>query len=159
MRAILKTKSSHPLAKLDHFLRQLPTRYEYAVEVRNPAVLGPAYHAILAAHRVSHVYNYLYAMPSLEEQHRKLGSAFTAPFMLMRLLTPRDKKYHDAVKAYEPYDKLIRPLPDMRQQTGKLVKQAIGEHRRAYVLVNNRSERNAPLTIQALTDTFLEAPR
>jgi hypothetical protein len=101
---------------------------------------------------VSHVYNYLYAMPSLEEQHRKLGSAFTAPFVLLRLLTPRNKKYHDAVKAYEPYDKLVHPLPDMREQTVKLVKQAIGERRRAYVLVNNRSEGNAPLTVQALSD-------
>ena len=47
----------------------------------------------------------------------------------------------------------------MRNQTVKLVQQAIGERRRAYVLVNNRSEGNAPLTIQALTDHLLEAPR
>lgn len=91
------------------------------MEVRNPAVLGPAYYAVLAAQRVSHVYNYLYAIPSLEEQHSKLDSAFAAPFVLLRLLTPRDKKYHDVVKAYEPYDKLVRPLPDMREQTVKLV--------------------------------------
>lgn len=51
------------LEKLDHFLRQLPTRYEYAVEVRNPAIVGLEYHAILAAHGVSHVYNHPYAMP------------------------------------------------------------------------------------------------
>ena len=57
---------------------------------------------------MSHVYNYLHAMPSPEEQHSKLDSVFTAPFVLLRLLTPRDKKYHDAVKAYEPYDKLVR---------------------------------------------------
>jgi hypothetical protein len=56
-------------------------------------------------------------MPSLEDQHNTLGSSFTAPFVLFRLLTPRDKKYHDAVKAYEPYDKLVQPLPDMRDQT------------------------------------------
>ena len=145
------------LEKLDHFLRLLPSRYEYAVEVRNTAILGPAYHAILAANRVSHVYNYLYAMPSLEEQHSKLDATFTAPFILLRLLTPRDKKYHDAVKAYEPYDKLVRPLPDMRDQTVKLVRQAVGERRRAYVLVNNRSEGNAPLTVQALADQLIPA--
>ena len=70
--------------------------------------------------------------------------------MVLRLLTPRDKKYHDAVKAYEPYDKLVHPLPDMRQQTEKLVEQAIAEQRRAYVLVNNRTEGNAPQTTKAL---------
>jgi hypothetical protein len=68
----------------------------------------------------------------------------------LRLLTPRDKKYHEAVKAYEPYDKLVRPLPDMREATVALVTQADGEHRRAYVLVNNRSEGHAPGTVKAL---------
>lgn len=101
---------------------------------------------------MSHVYHYLYAMPSFDQQHEKLNYQFTAPFVLFRLLTPRDKKYHDAVKAYEPYDKLVRPLPDMREQTVRLVKAAIGERRRAYVLTNNRSEGNAPATIRALAD-------
>jgi uncharacterized protein YecE (DUF72 family) len=138
------------LPRLDKFLAELPKRYEYAVEVRNPAVLVSEYRAILADHGVTHVYNHLYAVPSLEDQHEKMSATFTAPFVLFRLLTPRDKKYHDAVKAYEPYDKLVHPLPDMRQQTVKLVKQAIQEHRRAYVLVNNRSEGNAPQTTKAL---------
>jgi hypothetical protein len=30
----------------------------------------------------------------------------------------------------------------------------VGENRRAYVLVNNRSEGNAPLTVQALVNSF-----
>ena len=94
------------LSRLDAFLSRLPKRYEYAVEVRNPAVIGPEYRAILQAHRVSHIYNYLYAMPTLDQQHEKLEYQFTAQCVLFRLLTPRDKKYHDAVKAYERYDKL-----------------------------------------------------
>jgi uncharacterized protein YecE (DUF72 family) len=40
----------------------------------------------------------------------------------------------------------------MDAQTVDLVKKAMGQKVRAYVLVNNRSEGNAPLTIQALTD-------
>jgi len=35
-----------------------------------------------------------------------------------------------------------------------LVRQAVSEGRRAYVLVNNRAEGNAPLTVQALVDTM-----
>ena len=136
--------------RLDQFLGELPKRYEYAVEIRNPGILSPEYQAILAKHGVSHIYNHLYAMPSLEDQHNRLGSGFTASFVLFRLLTPRDKKYHDAVKAYEPYDKLVQPLPDMRNETVRLVKQAVEEHRRAYILVNNRSEGNAPETTKAL---------
>lgn len=88
------------LPKLDAFLGRLPSRYKYAVEVRNPAVIGTEYRRILEAHGVSHVYNHLYAMPTLVQQHEKLEQRFTASFVLLRLLTPRDKPYHEAVKAY-----------------------------------------------------------
>jgi uncharacterized protein YecE (DUF72 family) len=40
----------------------------------------------------------------------------------------------------------------MRRKTVRLVRQAFSEGRHAYVLVNNRSEGNAPLTVQALSD-------
>ena len=40
----------------------------------------------------------------------------------------------------------------MRRETVHLVRQAVSEGRRAYVLVNNRSEGNAPLTVQALAE-------
>ena len=35
------------LQQLHRFLSRLPTGFEYAVEIRNPAVLGPEYHSIL----------------------------------------------------------------------------------------------------------------
>ena len=40
----------------------------------------------------------------------------------------------------------------MRADTIALVKQAVAQQRTAYVLVNNRSEGSAPLTVQALVD-------
>ena len=61
----------------------MPKAYEYAVEVRNPAVLGPEYREILHEHSVGHVYHYLYAMSSLDQQHEKLKYQFTAPFVLL----------------------------------------------------------------------------
>lgn len=144
------------LPKLDAFLNQLPSRYQYAVEVRNPAVLGADYRAILKAHGVSHIYHYLHAMPTMEQQHEKLAGELTAPFTLLRLLTPRDKKYHDAVKAYHPYDKLVRALPDMRESAVRLINQAVGEQRKAYVLINNRAEGHAPGTAKALYTRLIE---
>ena len=138
------------LPKLDRFLSRLPTRYEYAVEVRTPSIIGARYHDMLKTHGVAHVYNHLYGMPSLLAQHQALGQSFPAPFTIMRLLTPRTMKYHEAVKAYEPYNKIVRPLPEMRTETLRLVRQAVAENRRSHVLVNNRSEGSAPLTVQAL---------
>ena len=69
----------------------------------------------------------------------------------------RQLSYEDVKKRAEPYTKIIEELPDMRRESVNLVKKAIAENRRAYVIVNNRSEGNAPLTIQALSDQFRDA--
>ena len=58
--------------------------------------------------------------------------------------------YEAAKKRAEPYNKIVEVLPEMRRDTVALVNQAVAENRQAYVLVNNRSEGNAPLTIEAL---------
>ena len=39
----------------------------------------------------------------------------------------------------------------MRQDTVELVRKSLAENRHAYVLVNNRAEGNASLTVEALT--------
>ena len=51
--------------------------------------------------------------------------------------------------ALEPYNKIVGELPDMRKEAVVLIRDAIGHNRRAYVLVNNRLEGNAPLTVQS----------
>jgi hypothetical protein len=60
--------------------------------------------------------------------------------------------YEAAKKRAEPYIKIVGELPEMRRETVDLVGKAIAENRGAYVLVNNRSEGNAPLTVQALSE-------
>ena len=82
---------------------------------------------------------------------------FTAPFTVLRLLTPLKMSYEAAKRRAEPYTKIVEKLPEMRRETVELVKKAVDEHRRAYVLVNNRSEGNAPLTIQVFSDQFRAA--
>ena len=137
------------VGKLNSFFGQLPKDFQYAVEIRNAGLLGPLYHDVLAQHGVAHVYNHWSYMPSLAEQHKRMET-FTAPFTVLRLLTPLKITYEAAKKRAEPYNKIVGELPEMRRDTVDLVRQAVGENRRAYVLVNNRSEGNAPMTIQAL---------
>ena len=144
-------------ARLDGFFSQLPQDFRYAVEVRNAGLLGPEYHKILETHRVAHVYNHWSSMPPLAEQHQRMGS-FTAPFTVLRLLTPLTMTYEAAKKRAEPYTKIVGELPEMRRETVNLVNQAIEEKRQAYVLVNNRTEGNAPLTVQALVERLHTDP-
>ncbi len=143
------------LPLLDRFLDELSTDFSYAVEIRNPRLLGPDYHSLLKAHDVTHVYNHWTYMLPLAEQHKKLSGEFTAPLVLFRLLTPLRIKYEATVRMAEPYNKINAPLPTMRADTVKLVQQAVAENRQAYVLVNNRAEGCAPLTVQAIVDTLL----
>ena len=98
-------------------------------------------------------------MPPLSQQHQRLQETFTAPFVVFRLLTPIGTSYEQAVRETKPNDKLVRPLPAMRADTVALVQQAMAEQRRAYVLVNNRAEGSAPLTIQAIVEKMTSAPQ
>ena len=146
------------LKRLDDFLGRLPKAWEYAIEVRHERLVTKEYHSVLATHGVAHVYNHWTHMPGLWEQHGLMNETFTAPFVMFRLLTPRGVKYGEAVRRYKPYRDIVQSLPEMREDTVKLVKQAVAEHRRAYVLVNNRSEGSAPLTIQALFTMMKPGP-
>lgn len=136
-------------ARLDTFFGQLPKDFRYAVEIRNAGLLGPDYRNVLEHHGVAHVYNHWSYMPPLAEQHQRM-ECFTAPFTVLRLLTPLKMTNEAAKKRTEPYTKIVEELPEMRRDTVDMVKKAVEEKRKAYVLVNNRSEGNAPLTIQAL---------
>ncbi len=97
------------------------------------------------------LYNHWSSMPTLADQHSRMGS-FTAPFTVLRLLTPLKLTYEAAKKRAEPYNKIVEELPEMKRETVELVKKAVAKNRRAYVLVNNRSEGNAPITIQAISN-------
>ncbi len=138
--------------RLDNFFDQLPKEFKYAVEIRNAGLLSPEYRRMLESHGVAHVYNHWSYMPSLAEQHERLQETFTAPFTVLRLLTPLKMTYADAKKRAAPYTKIVAELPEMRRDTVTLIHQSITQAKPVYVLVNNRSEGNAPKTIQGLAD-------
>lgn len=141
-------------SKLDSFFSQLPKDFRYAVEIRNAGLLGPVYRKVLEGHGVAHVYNHWSYMPPLAEQHQRMEETFTAPFTVLRLLTPLKISYEAAKKRAEPYNKIVGELPEMRKDTVRLIQQSIQQVKNAYVLVNNRAEGNAPTTVQALVEVL-----
>lgn len=82
---------------------------------------------------------------------------FTAPLMVVSLLTPLKMTYETAKKRAEPYTQIVEELPEMRRDTVDLMKKSVGKIRRAYILVNNHSEGNTSMTSQALVSTFQAA--
>lgn len=136
-------------ARLDQFFSRLPTEAEYAVELRNPEFLAPPYLAVLREHGVAHVFNSWTRMPSIGEQLDQTGS-ITARFIVARALLRPGRKYREAVDRFAPYDRIREANPALRNDLVKLARTAAGLRIPAYLLVNNRAEGSAPLTIAAV---------
>lgn len=95
-------------------------------------------------------------MPPLGHQLDLPGS-ITAPFILARALLRPGRTYNEAVDAFAPYDRIREPNPKLRRDLARLVETAVRTRIPAYLLVNNRTEGSAPLTIAAVAQ-MLELP-
>ena len=141
--------------RLDGFFARLPRGGGYAVEVRNPEFLSPAYFAVLREHDVAHVLSSWTRMPSIGMQ-LELPGVFTAGFLVARALLRPGRAYADAVEAFAPYDRIQDPNPELRADLVRVVEAAERQRIPAYVLVNNRAEGSAPLTIAAVAGMLAE---
>lgn len=141
------------LSPLDAFLAQLPTNWQYAIEVRNPNLLRPEYFDILRAHNVAHVFNSWTKMPPVEDQMAMPG-AFTTDFYAARFLLRPGRAYQQAVDNFQPYGETRAPNPEARAAIKNLIarSQTSPTQRPSYLFVNNRLEGNSPNTLAAALD-------
>ena len=141
--------------RLDRFLAALPPSFGYAVELREESLLTPEYARVLAARGAGHVYNFAGSMPM------PLGQAAvvpidTAPFAVVRLLMRPGSRYDDRREEFLPFDRIVEPEPAMRSQIIALARAAVSTGRPVSILVNNKAEGCAPLTIRALAELLSE---
>jgi len=134
--------------ELDRFFSALPDDFQYSVEIRNKNFLHQSYFDVLRKHKISHVYNQWSYMPPISQQLQY--DSITADFIVARLLTPPGMSYQQSVNRFEPFDKIVQPLPEMRSDVMKLVEIALKSRKIAYLLINNRAEGCAPRTIEEL---------
>jgi uncharacterized protein YecE (DUF72 family) len=142
------------VADLDVFLGKLPSGWPYAVELRNRGWLRDEYFGCLARHGVAHVYNSWDAMPPVSEQMTMPGSRTNPRLCAARFLLKPGRKYEEAVKTFQPYDKVTEEYPDARAAGKKLVTEGIaaGPETKTFIYVNNRLEGNALETITAMLE-------
>lgn len=138
-------------ADLGRFLTQLPAGWRYAVEVRNREYLDEPYFDTLRACGVAHVFNAWTWMPPLDAQAR-IEAAYTADFLVARALLRHGRTYEQAVKRFEPYDRLQEVNESARRGLRMLAERARQGRQLAFLFVNNRLEGNAPATIQAVVE-------
>ncbi|OLB68390.1 MAG: hypothetical protein DMD38_02105 [Gemmatimonadetes bacterium] len=141
--------------QLDDFLSELPKDFRYAVELRNPELLTPVHGEVLKRHGVAHVFNSWTEMPPIGEQI-DLGWTFPTAFTVARALLKPGRRYADAVKQFQPYDRVQEPLRSLRQDLLRLVSEAHRRRVEAFILANNRAEGNAPGTIRAVARMWVE---
>lgn len=138
--------------ELDTFLAKLPKTWPYGIEMRNRAWLRDEYLSCLARHGVTHVFNSWEAMPPVGEQMALPGSRTNPELVAARFLLRPGRKYDEAVKAFQPYDRTKEVNDEARQAGAALIVE--GERhepqRKTYIYVNNRLEGNALETIAAM---------
>jgi uncharacterized protein YecE (DUF72 family) len=140
------------VAALDAFLEKLPKGWPYGIELRNKHWLKPEYFECLARHHVTHVYNSWTEMPPVGEQMSLAGSQTNPDLVAARFLLKPGRKYEDAVKAFQPYDKTQEVNEEARMAAASLISESLRyqPRRKTYIYVNNRLEGNALSTAEAI---------
>jgi uncharacterized protein YecE (DUF72 family) len=139
------------LNDLDAFLGKLPKGWPYAIEMRNKHWLAPEYFACLANHGVTHVFNSWDAMPPVSEQMAIPGSRTNPELIAARFLLKPGRKYEDAVKTFQPYDRTKEVNEAARKAGAALIAEGKAKDKqKTLIFVNNRLEGNALATIEAM---------
>jgi uncharacterized protein YecE (DUF72 family) len=142
------------VADLDRFLGELPKGWPYALEMRNHHWLVPDYFDCLTRHGVTHVFNSWDAMPPVGEQMALPGSRTNPGLNAARFLLKPGRKYEEAVKTFQPYDRVQEKNDEARAAGRKLIaewKSSVAK-KKTFIYVNNRLEGNALETISAMIE-------
>lgn len=135
--------------RLEAFLQAADPRLQFAVELRDPRLMTPRYFAILREHQASHCFNFWSKMPSLLEQLAAHGPEFGRA-CVVRLMLPPLADYETLKQAYAPFDAIKEAQPAMRREVMSLIEATSRRDTDTFILVNNKAEGSAPLTIAAL---------
>jgi uncharacterized protein YecE (DUF72 family) len=136
--------------RLGEFLRGLPQGVPYAVEVRDPEILGAAYEEALRSARASHCASVHSRMPPVDEQ--AVGSE-EAP-QVIRWLLHAGYDYESAGRHYAPFNRLADPDAGTRGRVVNLISAGMRRGREVHVIAANNAARSAPLTLIELAKAF-----
>jgi uncharacterized protein YecE (DUF72 family) len=140
---------------LDAFLGELPSGWDFAVEVRNRSLLCTPYFEMLHRHGVAHVFNSWDKMPPVDEQMASIPAAAWPVATVARFLLKPGRSYETAVAAFSPYSATKEVNKESRHAMAALIARRLREiplvrGRHSCLYVNNRLEGNALNTIAAV---------
>lgn len=155
MRGPCKPSPEELAERLDRFFEALPRAFRYAVELRNPELFSAAYLRALARHEVGHVLGLWERMPTIGRQ-LTVPAILTSDLCVCRLSLRPGHRYEERRRICAPFDRLVDVDEGMRADVVTLARRCGAEGRRLLVIVNNKVEGSAPLTVRALARRIVE---
>ncbi|MFK5922613.1 MAG: DUF72 domain-containing protein [Verrucomicrobiota bacterium] len=138
------------VAELDQFFTDLPTGWQYGVEIRNQNLLHPEYFATLKRHGVAHIYNQWTHMPPINEQIG-LHALEENDFVAARYLLKPHHTHQWAEEKMAPYNRIYEIDPSSRDSLTSILRNLMSRKQRAekpsYIYIGNQLEGNALHTI------------
>lgn len=139
--------------RLARFLGALPRGALYAVEIRNPSWLTPAYAEALEAAGACHCLAIHPSMPGLAQQAR-IVRVERGPALVARWMLGGGRRYEEARERYAPFDRLVDEDPGNRSDLALRCRTALRAGRPAFVTINNKAEGSAPLSVFRLAQAI-----
>ena len=146
------TRAPHAfVARLGEFLSALPTGPSYAVELRDPEILGSEYEGALRATGAVHCSTVHSRMPQVD---RQVSATLPGPLLIRWMLRAGDD-YESAGVRYAPFDRLQEPDKLNRDCVAAMVRAGLSAGRDVHVIAANNAEGSAPLTLLELAKTIV----
>lgn len=141
-------------ARLGGFLGRLPSGTEIAIELRDHALVCPAYLEMLASTGAHHCLSLHPRMPVASEQARETGLD-RAGALIVRWNLHAGFGYEEAKARYSPFTRLVdEDLPN-RIGLARLALAAVRRGDAVTIVANNKAEGSAPLTLVRLAEQIV----
>jgi uncharacterized protein YecE (DUF72 family) len=127
-----------------------------ALEVRNSALLRSDVAEALAALRIAPALVHHPSMPRIAKQREAWGVAMESAqtTWVCRWMLHHAQSYEGAKGLYEPFDRIVDDDAVTRAEIAEAGAAALRRGQRGIVIVNNKAEGSAPLSIEGLAQQF-----
>lgn len=141
--------------RFGNFISKAPQDYPYAVEIRNPNYLSPAFFEFLKEHRLAFVYLEGYYMPPIGQIFERYDPEM-APFSIIRRHGGDRTEIERETAGI--WNRIVAPQPAAIRSAVRITRKNARSKILTYINVNNHFEGSAPLTIDRFLDTLSSEP-
>jgi uncharacterized protein YecE (DUF72 family) len=135
--------------RFHEFMLRAPRDHQYAVEIRNPNYLSPAFFEFLEEHALGFVYLEGYYMPPIGDVFNKFQPA-TADFCIVRL--HGGNRLEIETETGGLWNQVISPKPEGLKAAAQIVRANRRSNILTFVNINNHFEGSAPITAERFLD-------